>query len=69
MPKTSKPTITAEQFAKMSPHARGYAAYMFGADSEQPNVPDENNPYPEGSTSHELWNKGQRSAVLAAVGA
>lgn len=56
--------ITREGFLAMTPYNRGYAVYMMGAREDQPNVPDEANPYEDGSENHAAWNRGERQAVI-----
>jgi hypothetical protein len=56
--------ITPEQFAKLSPYARGYAVYVAGERDDQPHVPNERNPYPAGSREATEWDRGQAQAVL-----
>jgi hypothetical protein len=56
--------LTAERFAALPPRARGYVVYMAGARDDQLNVPDENNPYPAGSTDAQEWDAGAMSAYL-----
>jgi len=58
--------LTKEEFEALSPRDRGYAVYMAGSRDDQPNIPDESNPYPDGSIKAALWNEGQRIAVLEA---
>ena len=56
--------LTAERFAALPPRARGYAVYMVGSRDDQPNVPDERNPYPVGSSDAQEWDAGALSAYL-----
>ena len=58
--------LSAAEFAALSPRDRGYAVYMLGARADQPNVPDERNPYEPASPMWRAWNEGQRAAALAA---
>ena len=58
--------LSASDFKRLPPKERGYVVYMFGARKDQPNVPNEKNPFPEGSKKHAEWNEGQRIAVLEA---
>jgi hypothetical protein len=57
---------TVEEFLALSPRARGYLVYMYGERDDQPNVPNESNPYPSGSADADAWDEGQRRAVLVA---
>lgn len=59
-----KVVMTKEQFERLEPRPRGYAVYLLGAREDQPNVPDESNPYPKGSTEWEAWNAGAQAAYL-----
>jgi hypothetical protein len=43
---------------------RGYAVYMLGERSDEPNVPDEACPYRPDTEQAEEWHEGQRLAVL-----
>lgn len=58
--------MTNDEFLALSPRQRGYAVYMMGSDSDEPNVPDEACPYPARSANAEEWHEGQRLAVLDA---
>ena len=58
--------LTKEEFETLKPRTRGYVVYMAGNRDDQPNVPNEKNPYPAGSKEHEEWNEGQRQAILQA---
>lgn len=58
--------VTKEEFESFSPFDRGYAVYMCGSREDQPNIPDEKNPYPDGSHERQRWNDGQLRAVLNA---
>jgi hypothetical protein len=46
------PAMTATTFAALPPWARGYVVYMLGSRDDEPDVPDESNPYPDGSAEH-----------------
>jgi hypothetical protein len=59
-------TVTKREFAALKPRQRGYAVYMLGAREDQPNVPDESNPYPDGSRKHKEWAAGADAAALFA---
>lgn len=56
--------ITTEEFASLRPKRRGYVVYMMGARQDQPNVPDEANPYRKQSAAHRAWDEGQFLGVL-----
>lgn len=55
--------LTRAEFEELSPWDRGYAVYMLGARSDQPNVPDESNPYSMGTPAWRDWRAGQAAAV------
>lgn len=57
-------TLTKEEFENLSPKDRGFAVYMMGAREDQPNIPDEDNPYPENSQEYEEWEKGNWQGYL-----
>jgi len=56
-------SITAQCFATLSPYARGYMVYLCGARDDVPNVPNERNPYPQGSRKAAEWDRGQAAAA------
>lgn len=56
--------ITAEEFAAFTPRQRGYAVYMCGSRKDQPNVPNEKNPYPNGSNEWREWNSGESAGII-----
>jgi len=56
--------MTAAAFQTLPPRARGYVVYMLGSRDDQPNVPDESNPYPVRSAEHSEWKDGAWSAYL-----
>ncbi len=58
--------MTAEYFAGLTAFRRGYAVYWFGENKEEPNVPDESNPYPPNSEDASRWDAGQFQAMLDA---
>lgn len=58
--------LTADQFVRLSPRSRGYTVYMCGVRQDEPNVPDEENPYPHGSDEAEGWDLGQLEGALEA---
>jgi len=56
--------ISKRQFLKLKPYERGYAVYMAGERDDEPNVPNEQNPYRHGSNNAAEWERGQQQAVL-----
>lgn len=50
--------LSKKEFERLSPYARGYAVYTAGWRPDQPNIPDETNPYPEDSEDYKDWNDG-----------
>ena len=56
--------LTKEDFEALAPVERGYAVYMCGCRDDQPNVPDEKNPYPGESAEHKRWAEGAMLACL-----
>lgn len=58
--------ITQEEFQAFTPRQRGYAVYMVGSRADQPNVPDEENPYPRGSKAYAEWMSGLAQAIVHA---
>ena len=58
---TKNSIITAAEFAAFTPYAKGYAVYMCGDRSDQPNVPHEYTPSPETAAD---FNRGTRTAIL-----
>lgn len=64
-----KETVTAEQWAEISrrPFPRGYLVYMCGERDDQPNVPNEANPYPAGSPEAQAWDDGSHAAYVAVL--
>lgn len=59
--------MTAEQFNQLTAFERGYAVYMAGCRDDEPNIPDEGNPYPVGHAEHTQWCDGQNAAMLAVI--
>lgn len=59
-------TLTKEEFEGLPPFLRGYAVYMHGCRKDQPNIPDEKNPYPEGSEEYKKWIEGAQLGALHA---
>lgn len=59
--------ITKKEFESMTPYKRGYAVYMFGANDEQPNVPDEKNPYPNFTSETNAWEHGNSTAMFDTI--
>lgn len=55
--------MSKEDFEGLGPFGRGYAVYLFGKRDDQPNVPDEENPYVEGTCDWKSWNEGARIAA------
>lgn len=55
--------ITKKEFASLSPYQRGYTVYWCGANPKQPNVPDEENPYPVNSLERAEWDQGAEAAA------
>lgn len=60
------PPLTQAQFDALTPYQRGYAVYMLGSRSDEPNVPEEKCPYPAGSPDAAEWDSGQFQAMLTA---
>lgn len=58
--------LTKHQFKALNPVARGYVTAMAGQLAEEPNVPDQGNPFPKGSKLRELWDKGRNMAIRQA---
>jgi hypothetical protein len=58
--------MTKAEFEALTPRWRGYTVYMAGERDDQPNIPNEENPYPVGSHKARCWDDGQRDAALAA---
>jgi len=54
---------TQSEFESLTPYQRGYVVYWCGDNPKQVNVPNECNPYIEGTDDFENWNKGQRQAT------
>ena len=64
-PTTEEPrALTKEEFESLSPTDRGYAVYMAGERDDQPNIPNEKNPYPKGTKEHEEYDQGAFMGVL-----
>lgn len=55
--------MTKAAFEKLGAYARGYAVYWCGENPEQPNVPNERNPYKPGTKAHAEWDRGQYAAM------
>jgi len=51
--------LTAADFSSLSPRQRGYAVYMAGCRDDQPNIPDERNPYESETEAWREWHEGQ----------
>lgn len=58
--------MTKEEFTELDAFQRGHIVYMKGKHSDEPNIPDEENPYKPGALTHRRWNAGQQSAVIEA---
>ncbi len=56
--------IASEDFKQLSPFQRGYVTYLNGLSEDEPNVPDEVNPYPPGSGYATAWRNGQQKAMI-----
>lgn len=56
--------VTREEFEALPPFRRGWAVYMAGERDDQPNIPNEANPYPTGSVDADEWNRGQQVAMV-----
>jgi len=57
------PLVSANIFRQLTPYARGFAVYMLGARSDQPNIPNEENPFVPTTEEHSEWDAGQTAAV------
>jgi hypothetical protein len=58
--------MTTVEFSKLTPRQRGYVVYMMGERADEPDVPNESNPYAAGSNDAIEWGEGRRRAVLIA---
>jgi len=56
--------LSQKEFNDLTPYQRGYTVYLYGANPEEPNVPDEQNPYPKDSNEHFEYLCGAAKAVL-----
>lgn len=56
--------MTTERFASLSPRDRGFVVHMMGSRDDEPNVPDEANPYQIGSAEAAAWDVGAFAAYL-----
>lgn len=56
--------MTKEQFEALDPFERGYAVYMAGCREDEPYIPDENNPFCEGTDDYNEWKRGQQVAYI-----
>lgn len=61
-PTASPSAMTAKEFLALSPRDRGYAVYAMGERDDQPNVPNESCPYPDGSRDASQWHLGNEAA-------
>jgi hypothetical protein len=60
-------TISKREFEALEPFERGYVSYTLGGREDQPNIPDEDNPYMKGSKEYKAWERGAWQAYLAAL--
>ena len=56
--------ITKEEFKSLTPKKRGYLVYIYGCKKEEPNIPNEENPYLKESKESKQWNEGNYQAML-----
>lgn len=61
---TDKVVMSVATFESLTPYWRGYYVYMCGKNDEQPNIPDEKNPYPAQTAEHDAWNEGASKACF-----
>lgn len=61
-----KNVYTKEEFEALDAFTRGYVVYMAGCRDDQPNIPDEENPYSKGSDDYDLWSYGNQQAIVEA---
>lgn len=61
--------MSRRAFMSLSPRSRGRAVYLLGAREDEPNVPDERNPYATGSRDAAQWDAGAWSAYLDVIDA
>ncbi len=59
-------TLSKSDFKRLNAFQRGYAVYMLGKRKDEPNVPNERNPFPKGSIRAKRWAEGQNVAALDA---
>lgn len=59
--------ISKEEFDALSPFTRGFVVYIHGAREDQPNVPDEKNPFPVDSREHIDWQQGAIAAYTSTI--
>ena len=57
--------IEESDFYALEPEGRGCVVYMFGSRDDEPNVPDEENPYTD-LDDRSAWEQGQFLAMMAA---
>lgn len=58
--------MTAYEFAGLDAQQRGWSVYMHGHRIEEPNIPNELNPYMEGGDDHGAWKRGHLAAMQTA---
>lgn len=58
--------ISRDDFLGLRPFQRGYVVYLAGARDDEPNVPDETNPYDAGSADAAEWDRGATTAAIHA---
>lgn len=56
--------MTKEEFENLPPLQQGYYVYVFGENEEYPNIPNESNPYEEGTKDYVDWQEGETRAIL-----
>jgi len=55
--------MTKDEFERLLSRERGYVVYMAGRRDDEPNVPNEGNPYEYGTAAWESWRIGQSQAA------
>lgn len=58
--------VSKEKFESLTPRSRGMLVYLRGSDWREPNIPNEDNPYPPQSRGFEEWAQGRALGVQAA---
>jgi len=61
---TVRTVMTPRKFLSLTPRQRGYVVYMVGTSIYQPNVPNEENPYPKDSDDAKEWDYGNEEAFM-----